>query len=329
MANFERNVKLSTITTMVYTNLTFNYREIAEGVEIVDVEVPLTRKKKNPDIKKIKARKGAIISTRFENTFRGVITEPDVIKCKEIIRKYKEQKEFTAADRDFINKYGSSTSGTTSDVYQKGLKKIIANDRYFRNQTTLIIMMDNNKQLNVMIFSNSIKIVGCNSMEQAKEGIRILWRDHISRNPKMYMSSPGEEIKFTFVPAMINVQFQIGEFKIDRDALKKILNREKYEYLVHSASFMPTSTSVNIKLHKRRTVIPCDELYCENPLAEFEQRVVQFTRNPKKKSKTTVLVFFSASIIMSGQDMDSIREDYEEIMRVLKENEEEYKIRAD
>lgn len=65
----------STKTVMVYSNVQFNFEKLFESLPITEVDVPLTKKKKLPDMKKVKAPRGAIISLRYKNKFRGIVTK--------------------------------------------------------------------------------------------------------------------------------------------------------------------------------------------------------------------------------------------------------------
>jgi len=67
----------STKTVMVYCNVSFNIETLFENLPITIVDVPLTKKKKLPDMKKVKAPKGTLISLRYMNKFRGINTKPN------------------------------------------------------------------------------------------------------------------------------------------------------------------------------------------------------------------------------------------------------------
>lgn len=66
---------ISTNTIMVYCNITFNLQKVYEVLPITVVDVPLTKKKKLPDVKKIKAPYGTIFSIRYKNDYKGIITK--------------------------------------------------------------------------------------------------------------------------------------------------------------------------------------------------------------------------------------------------------------
>lgn len=68
-------LKVSTMTVVTYSNVAFDLRKIFENLPIAEVEVPLTKKKRQPDIKKLVAPTGSIISLRIGNEFRGIHTK--------------------------------------------------------------------------------------------------------------------------------------------------------------------------------------------------------------------------------------------------------------
>ncbi len=70
----------STKTVMVYANVNFDFKRLFRKLPITEVDVPLTKKKKLPDMKKVKAPRNAIISLRHGNEFRGIVTKPDIVK---------------------------------------------------------------------------------------------------------------------------------------------------------------------------------------------------------------------------------------------------------
>lgn len=71
---------ISTQTIMVYSNIQFNIPVLFKKLPITHVSVPLTKKRKLPDMKKVTAPFGCIISLRHKNAFRGIITKPDMLQ---------------------------------------------------------------------------------------------------------------------------------------------------------------------------------------------------------------------------------------------------------
>lgn len=66
---------ISTKTVMVYGNIEFDIEKLYNEMPITIVDVPLTKKKKLPDMKKVIAPYNTIISLRYKNEFRGIATK--------------------------------------------------------------------------------------------------------------------------------------------------------------------------------------------------------------------------------------------------------------
>ena len=76
MAKQFKDLKVSTMTVVTYCNVHFNLRTVFENLPILEkVDVPLTKKKKQPDLKKLVVPLGSIVSLRIGNEFRGIQTK--------------------------------------------------------------------------------------------------------------------------------------------------------------------------------------------------------------------------------------------------------------
>lgn len=68
---------VSTITVMVYTNILMDLQKLFDNMVIYEVvDPPLTKKKKMPNVKKINAPYGQVLSLRIKKDFRGLVTKP-------------------------------------------------------------------------------------------------------------------------------------------------------------------------------------------------------------------------------------------------------------
>src|SRR5437016_581623 len=70
MPKFEE-LKTSTRTVMVYTNLMFDLPTIFESVPVEEIDAPLTKKQKNVDKKKLNVPKGVILGAQYKMCVRG------------------------------------------------------------------------------------------------------------------------------------------------------------------------------------------------------------------------------------------------------------------
>ena len=66
------NLPISTITVMVYSNVSLNQKNIFCKSPIQFIDPPLTKKKKNIDKKRIRSPYGTIVFMQFGIYFRGV-----------------------------------------------------------------------------------------------------------------------------------------------------------------------------------------------------------------------------------------------------------------
>jgi hypothetical protein len=262
---------ISTLTCMVYTNVTFDIPKIFKSIPIQIVEIPLTKKHRKVDKRGIRATYGSIFSAQYKNDVRG-------------IRIRKQRKE----------------------------------TKYFLNQMTVDLSLggEPSLNLNIMIFKDSLKIVGCRSIDNAIEATMILW-DYIKADSTQFsFNYPTDTYgKFVFETVMKNYDFSLG-FRIDREALNIVMNSNQFSDKVYMSQFESTgNTNVKIKLHTKK---PEDYKYeClhipVNSEAYFEYLSVNPYENPKKKKKEiyiTLLVFASSQTILSGRYDDEMKRVY-------------------
>jgi hypothetical protein len=288
----------STMTVMAYSNVNFNLEAIYNGMPIYDIDVPLTKKKKLPDMKKVVAPKDKIISVRYKNEFRGIVT---------------------------------STKKT----------------KYFLNQVTFIISIGN-KNLNIFIFNNKLKIAGCKKLKQAEDVMIVLWNilgsiknsytvrtfEHILNDPKIDMDIKDkinlldkkefdDSPRFIFEVVMSNVDFKLG-FKIDRKKLNNLMNSEKYSNIVHISRFETTgNTNVNIKMFttKPKNYVHHYLTFRDNvpSVGTIEHNIYDFKKK-KKVKYNTFLVFRSSKVIESGCYSESMGEMYDKFISIINNN---------
>ena len=78
----------STITMMVYSNLSFDLMKIFGHIPVTHIVPPLTRKKKKVDKKKLKASYGSVISVQYDVYIRGTNTGVQHVKLKRRERRF-------------------------------------------------------------------------------------------------------------------------------------------------------------------------------------------------------------------------------------------------
>lgn len=288
------NLKISTSTIVCYTNMIFDIKKLYDKLNVYTVPdgYETLRKSKLPNIKKIYAPYGEIISVRRGNQFRGLVTK-DVSNKKKF----------------FLNQLTCIISLNTGDD-ESEMKEIKRGDKA--------------NNINIFIFKTSIKIAGCKNDQIGENVIKEVWERHISKLTDCYTIVDDEPPNFTFETVMTNVDFLLG-FKIDREILNNIMNSEKYKNVVELSKFESTSsTSVIIYFH---TTVPIDYYYNkivwhdENKTFKREKvKNISYRVKKNKKKHTTFLVFQSSKITVSARFFPRLKEDYEKFLKIINEN---------
>ncbi len=319
------DLKTSTKTLMIYTNICFNLDRIFQELKITSVDVPLTKKKKNVDKKRLVAPYGAIISVMKGIKFRGI----DIRK---------KRKHWCTANCRIVEKRGNKDvsihtvieepyliEGT--DIHEikyfctnckqyyslKQLKKITN----FLNQVTIVLSIGH-IILNIMMFKDNFKLAGCKYDDDATEATIILWKNYIRNISDGWHLKPealNDSPKFVFSLVMKNVDFKLG-FSIDREKLNILMNSPIYKDKVFMSQCETTGhTNVNIKMY---TAKPTDYKYdCLVIPIDTDAFFIQLSSNPYKPNKqskneyATLIAFSSSEIILSGRYDNNMKEIYE------------------
>lgn len=333
------DLQTSTMTVMVYTNVVFDTPVIFEAIGITDVEVPLTKKQKNVDKKKITAPYGAVISVQSKTRIRGI----DLRKKKKhwctVCQPFKvvddkESKVLTVTEQ-LVQAEGTDIfdimyfcSRCQKSYRPEEMKKI----NHFLNQLTAVISIGKQPLLNIMMFKDNLKIAGCKNVDDAVEVIMVLWQDYIVGMPGAWRLKNGATSpRFVFEVVMRNVDFKLG-FPIERPALNYLMNGETYRDKIFMSQYESTGhTNVNIKMFSRKPenfqydclVMPLDAK--ERP--HFIKLNEIPYKSPKKKDEDarkakyiTFIVFSSSEIILSGRYDLNMKEMYEFFVQTVFKN---------
>ncbi len=323
----------STRTVMVYTNIRFNPEQIFRSIYVTPLDptsLPLTKKKKNVDKKRLKAPYGSIISLQKGHFIRGL----DLRRGK---------KHWCAANCTPMEKKGDNMVKINTVVEElhtlhndtkvikyfcteckryytlKQLGKITS----FLNQTTIVISIEN-ILLNIMMFKDNFKIAGCRSDTDASTAIELLWKHYISKVENGYTLTSGTEPRFVFQLVMRNVDFKLG-FYVDRENLNRLMNEEKYSDLVYMSHCENTGqTNVNIKMYSKKPddyqfdclVFPDNEDFYYTKLSENPYNL----KKRYKQNFTTFIVFSSSEIILSGRYESNMKKLYDFFIKEVGEN---------
>ena len=194
---------------------------------------------------------------------------------------------------------------------------------FFLNQITIELSLPRegkvgNSLLNIMMFRDNFKIVGCKGENSAVEAVMILWEDYLAPHPELWSLAEGETSpKFLFEVVMQNLGFSLG-FPIDRESLNTVMNSRELSKRVAFSKYEPTiNTNVNIKMYYTPTSPLRDVLVYPEPTCRTPHFILlpreSFREGKKKKTKPnfiTFIVFSSSKIILSGRDPVAMREMY-------------------
>lgn len=328
-------LKTSTKTVMVYSNVVFDFSKIFLGMYVTPVDVPLTKKKKNVDKKKLVAPYGSIISIQKGTFYRGVDLRKRrkhwcASNCRPIIQRENKTiyKDTVCEERAKIPNtdiYKIKYFCTSCEKYysHSQLKKIPT----FLNQVTFVLSIGH-VNLNIMMFKDNFKIVGCKSNKDAYEATMILWNDYIKPVSDCWkMKTEEEHPNFVFKLVMKNMDFRLGFF-IDRNKLSTLMNSPEFKDKVFLSQRETTGhTNVNIKMYTKK---PENYHYlCLVFPSEGEEYFLRLEKNPykpikkKKKKFTTFIVFSSSETILSGRYTESMRESYNFFVDTVIKNKKE------
>jgi len=341
------DLKISTRTIMVYTNIHFDVKTLFANMPITYVEPRYTKKKKNVDKKCLVSDCGSIINVQNGDRWRGINVKK-VKKhwcaktCRLMINKgEKEIKKLTVIEEPIELEndpikgklFGTKYFCTNCKIYYtlKDLEKI----PYFLNQLTIVLSLGS-FNLNIMMFDNNFKIAGCKTDNDAIKATEILWQNYIkpqnafkiANNDFENLSENNMNPRFVFKLVMMNVDFKL-DFPIDRHELNLLMNSEKYNETIKMSQCESTAhSSVNIKLFKKKPinyeykclVIPLnnDDPYItttgnKNPYKPQKKRKTNRITSKSTKTEpkyTTFIVFSSSKIILSGKYEDSMKVAY-------------------
>lgn len=332
MINYPKfeDLKVSTRTIEIYTNIKLDFPKLFDNLPIYELDnVPLTKKKKRPDIRKIFAPVGSIIGIRMFRkgiySTRGINTRPEKYLISEL-RIKRDNGELSSTEQQ-----------TLQDLEQTYKKNVLD----FQNQICIImnvgtrIIIKNDKEtivpinLNIMTFSTSLKLVGCKTDPEIYTVIKVLW-NHIN-TIECYSLIDNFPPRFIIDPVMTNLDFQLG-FKVNRIELNNVLNEPRYSSVIFTSSFEPTShTNVKIRMKKYQPegweynciMFPFPEEFNKYEMAKVSDNPYQDPRNKKKCSKFhTFLVPRSSKVIISGKYLPLLEEHYNYFIKIVDENRE-------
>lgn len=295
------DIKVSTKTCIVVTNIMLDIKSLFEALPITDyIVIPKKRgrKKKNePEDPNKGIPSGSIITLEYENNIRGVD-----------LKKKKKNK----------------------DKKKRG--------NYFRNSVTVVMIMED-KKINFKISRNGkFQMTGCRDDTHSENCVKFIW-NYIKNTKNIYKwysdsesnsdSELKNNLKAIFIPAMRNIDFGLG-FYVDRERLDEYFNRSTNYNSLLETSFGYTGVNIKIPMLKPITDLMLKQLECCNdewidPVYVDYMTYINML-SPKEAQKklnkqrhNTFLVFHSGKTIFSGMDATFMKDTYYEFINIIRD----------
>jgi hypothetical protein len=204
---------------------------------------------------------------------------------------------------------------------------------FFLHQVTIVLVLENNKFINIKVSSNGkFQITGCKSEQHYIDCMM-----HLFSNMKRIQEMTGEtcfrlsnsesQLRIVFNTVMKNMDFNIG-FNISREKLDRFINSNTEFNSIFEGSI---STGVNVKVQSEQ-INDMELLQLNYDIIENKKEVLKVPyqnyfnlleeKEKKKESNKdkyhTFLIFASGSIIMSSRGPDMRRVFYELIDILIK-----------
>ena len=297
------DIKVSTKTFVVKTNLFLNLKKLFEYLPITEYTVipkKRGRKKKIGNLENsITVDSGSIVTMKYENKIRGI--------------ELKQKKS------------------------QNSKKK---KSKWFRNSFTIVMIIDN-KPINFKICQNGVfQITGCKFDEHAEKCIKYIWLYIKHLQNIIYSFSEGENFEALFVPAMRNIDFSVG-FVVDREKLSRYMSVQTEFHSLLETSFGYTGVNIKIPIDYDISKMEIKKILYTNNNFDKEEKITDINKDwkdidtyyqeyldkltEKEKSKklnkeryNTFLIFHSGKTIMSSINAAFARDSYYYFIKIIK-----------
>lgn len=212
-----------------------------------------------------------------------------------------------------------------------------SNKDYFLHSVTLVIVLENNKQINMKVSSNGkLQITGCKCDNHFIDSILCVYKimNDIEQwtGETLYSFIYGNHLQVVFNTVMQNMDFNVG-FEINRQKLDKFIEKHTKHTSIFEGSL---ATGVNIKVKSNPLIEPAilKIEYINNELVKsyvsFEEynKLLDKKKESKKDKHHTFLVFSSGSVIMSSRG-SGMKEIYDDIVDIFTKNREHFEMTTD
>jgi TATA-box binding protein (TBP) (component of TFIID and TFIIIB) len=194
------------------------------------------------------------------------------------------------------------------DLKKKKNLKSKKRGSYFRNAVTVVMIIDN-KKINFKISCNGhFQITGCKNTAHAATCVKYIW-GYIENSTDIYTLKDNELI-VTFIPAMRNIDFNIG-FNIDREKLDEYINTKTPYNSLLETSFGYTGVNIKFPIENDINTLQLKQIkfinnqWVDGFVVPFQYYLdtlkdKERAKKIKKERFNTFLVFHSGKAILSG-----------------------------
>lgn len=284
------DIPVSTKTFIIITNLTFDIKKLFEFLPITEYVVVPKRRGRK--------KKSNIVDPNKNLTNGSIITIDLANNVRGVCLKKKKKKD------------GKSTD-------------------YFRNSLTIVMIMDG-KKINFKISNNGkFQMTGVKKDQHAEDCIKAIW-NYIKDSKHIYTLPENENFRSVFIPAMRNIDFNLG-FILDREKLDEYFNNNTEYCSLLETSIGYTGVNIKIPVSKPITDLKLKELTCKNDNS-YKSKLIPYQKyldtlkikeQQKKLDKSrynTFLVFHSGKVIMSSMCEEFAVDTYYEFLDIIKHN---------
>jgi hypothetical protein len=191
-------------------------------------------------------------------------------------------------------------------------------------------MIIDDKTINFKVSRNGkFQMTGCKNDEQAETCIKFCWEYMKDGQGSVWTYSRGDKFSVSFIPAMRNIDFDVG-FLIDREKLSKYINIMTAYYSMLEASFGYTGCNIKWPFSQKLEDIFVKTLQYDTESFEWIEGSESYVKHldfipekekQKKLSKprfVTFLCFHSGRAIQSAMTPESGLLAYNQFIEIIR-----------
>lgn len=193
----------------------------------------------------------------------------------------------------------------------------------FRNALNVVMTLNDQKRVNFKVSKNGkFQVTGCKDPDHAGLSVFAFLEMLGPRLVKVL----GERVFVSLEIVMTNVDCGVGHC-INRQALDRVINTTTPYHSLLETSFGYTGVNIKFPVEKdwRHVQVPTLSWELGRPETLRLERMPLSQAAPLKKEKTkynTFLVFHSGQFIMSGMCEETMKDDYDKFMGIVRDHED-------